>query len=472
MEKEIMVRKKRFAAFWLMVALVCSLVMPMAVSAQDYTVNDTTLPGKQLDKGDTITYPAETGSTATYSIYYKSSDGETTYYTDSASYNAKYTVLDITDSKLSAMPPQEGRTFAGWDVDTVYISSGTLYSVTLKARYTLNTYSITYELNGGTNAAGNPDKYTYGTGVAAFAEATREGYDFDKWCSNAGLTDEVKSISTTETGAVTLYAKWTAKSYSISYELNGGEHAAGNPTGYTYGEGVDSFAAATKDGYTFEGWYSDAAFTQKVDAIGTAQTGDVTLHAKFTKAITYELDGGTNAASNPASYVEGIGVSSLAAATKTGHSFLGWYLNGSPVTAIGANQTGDITLSAQWQANSYYIRYELDGGTNGSNPPTYTYGIGVASFKDAVKEGYTFEGWYSDDSFTTAVGSISMTQLDDVTLYAKFVYVPTVIEAGTHELVAGVQYKLGNVTKVSGDTSVYASGSTFFVSESGTYTFS
>ena len=112
-----------------------------------------------------------------------------------------------------------------------------------------------------------------------------------------------------------------------------------------------------------------------MDAIGTAQTGDVTLHAKFTKAITYELDGGTNAASNPASYVEGIGVSSLAAATKTGHSFLGWYLNGSPVTAIGANQTGDITLSAQWQANSYYIRYELDGGTNGSNPPTYTYGI-------------------------------------------------------------------------------------------------
>ena len=81
-----------------------------------------------------------------------------------------------------------------------------------------------------------------------------------------------------------------------------------------------------------------------------------------------------------------------------------------------------MVLYAKFTANNYNIFYELDGGSNGEgNPDSYTYGIGVASFADAEKEGYTFEGWYADAEFTTQITSIDATQIRDVTLHAKFV---------------------------------------------------
>ena len=81
-----------------------------------------------------------------------------------------------------------------------------------------------------------------------------------------------------------------------------------------------------------------------------------------------------------------------------------------------------MKLYAKFTANNYNIFYELDGGSNGEgNPDSYTYGIGVASFADAEKEGYTFEGWYADADFTTQITSIDATQIGDVTLHAKFV---------------------------------------------------
>lgn len=399
MEKEIKVRKKRFAAFWLMLALVCSLVVPMAVSAQDYSVDDTSLSGQTLVAGDTMTYTSSDGTTATYSIYYKSSDGKTTYYTDSASYNAKYAVLDITDSKLSAITPQEGSTFAGWDVDEVYISSGILYSVTLKARFTPNTYPISYELNGGENATSNPTSYTYGTGVASFANASKEGHDFDGWYSDTGFTTKAESIDTEQIGVVTLYAKFTPKTYSITYEPYGGAHT-NTVSSYTYGVGIDSFAPATKEGYNFEGWYRDADFMTKVESITATDTGNLNLYAKFTRSITYVLNGGTNADSNPASYVEGIG----------------------------------------------------------------------ANLAAASKPGFVFAGWYTDKEFTTKIESIGTDVTGNLELYAKFDI--GAIGPYTYDLKKGVQYQLGSATKVSGDNSTYVSGSTFYVPEDGSYTFS
>ena len=81
-----------------------------------------------------------------------------------------------------------------------------------------------------------------------------------------------------------------------------------------------------------------------------------------------------------------------------------------------------MKLYAKFTANNYNIFYELDGGSNGEgNPDSYTYGIGVASFADAEKEGHTFEGWYADAEFTTQITSIDATQIRDVTLHAKFV---------------------------------------------------
>lgn len=328
---------------------------------------------------------------------------------------------------------KEGCTFAGWYTDETFsvkvtsISANQTGDITLYAKFTPNKYNITYELDGGTNGAGNPPTYTYGEGVASFADASKTGHTFDGWYSGDDELEEVTSITDTQTGDITLYAMYTPNRYEINYELNGGTNGVGNPTTYTYGEGVTSFANASKTGYTFDGWYSDAAFTTKVTSISRTRLGKVTLYAKFVKnayGITYVMNGGTNPPSNPLSYTYGDGVASFANASKIGHTFIGWYSDAAfttPVTSISATQMGAVTLYARFKVNQYDINYVLNGGTNGAgNPTSYTYGEGVTSFKDASKEGYTFDGWYSDAQFTKKVTSISTTQTGTVTLYAKF----------------------------------------------------
>ena len=469
MEREVKIRKKRFAAFWMALALVCCLAAPIAVNAAGYTIQvagdvASGLP-QTLYAGDTMTYGTADGTTGAYGVNY--TDNDSFYYFDSADYGAAYTVLAPTDPNLSDLTIPEGYTFTGWNVTSVYVSSEALASVTLSPQFTANSYTISYELDGGTNDAGNPGSYTYGVGVATLAGATKTGYTFGGWLLNGS---PVTAIGTDQTGDITLSAQWTANSYTISYELYGGTNG-NNPNSYTYGTGVASFAAAAKEGYTFEGWYGDDSFTTKVESVDATRTESITLYAKFTRKITYALDGGTNGAGNPESYVEGIGVASLAEATRTGYTFGGWQLNGSTVTSIGADQTGDITLSAQWTPNSYPISYELDGGTNdGSNPGSFTYGTGAAGFAPAVKAGYTFEGWYSNADFTTKVEAIPATRMEPITLYAKFR--PYLIGKGTYELEQGVQYQLDSgVTLISGDGSVYSAGITFYVPASGSYTF-
>ncbi|MGN0320227.1 MAG: InlB B-repeat-containing protein [Lachnospira sp.] len=337
--------------------------------------------------------------------------------------------INLTDAKKT------GYTFGGWYTDedcteenkVTSISTDQTGEVKLHAKFTVNDYDITYELNGGTNG-NNPTGYTYGTGVSSFADASREGYTFGGWYKDEACTEanKVTSISATQTGDVKLYAKFTVNNYDIEYELNGGTNG-NNPTSYTYGIGVASLADASKTGYTFGGWYSDATYTTRVTSISTTQTDIVKLYAKFTVNnydIEYELNGGTNG-NNPTSYTYGIGVASLADASKTGYTFGGWYSDATyttRVTSISTTQTDIVKLYAKFTVNDYDITYELNGGTNGNNPTGYTYGTGVSSFADASREGYTFGGWYKDEACTEAnkVTSISATQTGDVKLYAKF----------------------------------------------------
>lgn len=182
-----------------------------------------------------------------------------------------------------------GYSFGGWYSDAQFTTAMTTIpttqtgAVTLYAKFTPDTYNINYVLNGGTNASGNPTGYNFGTGVSSFADATKEGYTFGGWYSDAQFTTAVTAIPVTQTGDVTLYAKFALGTYNINYVLDGGTNASGNPTGYTFGTGVASFADATKEGYIFGGWYSDAQFTTAVSSISATQTGNVTLYAKFTQ---------------------------------------------------------------------------------------------------------------------------------------------------------------------------------------------
>ena len=133
---------------------------------------------------------------------------------------------------------------------------------------------------------------------------------------------------------------------SVSYELGDGNFVEGYtaPDGYLLDETPPSLPTTDKivrDGYTFAGWTltTDTYTAKEYTASWTANTYN----------ISYELNGGTNATANPATYTYGVGVSELSDPTKDGYIFAGWTLNGNAVTSISTTQLGNITLTAQWE---------------------------------------------------------------------------------------------------------------------------
>lgn len=159
--------------------------------------------------------------------------------------------------------------------------------------------------------------------------------------------------------------------------------------------------------------------------------GDTTFYAVWapkTYNITYELNGGklTEGEENPATYVYLTGVDSFKSPNKVGHTFNGWSTDAAganKIVSIDNSQAGDITLYANWAANTYNITYNLDSGTLPSgqtNPATYTYGVGVTSFAPLEKTGHDFVGWFDAATDGNQVTFITTTDIEAKTLYARF----------------------------------------------------
>lgn len=372
MNKEIRMRKRRFRVFFLVLALVLShVVAPITAMAAEHSVftdgEANTLKDKILEPGDVMNfkiYSSEVTSTINYydldnTLLYGYENEETG--TKNSSHEIKsYMDADfLTDERF--MPEAY---FKGWKVTYASLGSGNaLLMVNLQAvpYEPGDEFNINYVLDGGTNSNNNPSSYVFGTGVANFEDATKDGYVFKGWYGEASFDEssKVTSIPAEATGDKTLYAKFEPETYAIQYELDGGTNSVNNPNEYAFGVGVASFEDATKDGYTFKGWYSDNSFeeSKKVTSIAASEQDAVTLYAKFepkTYAIQYELDGGTNSANNPTGYVYGVGVGSFENAQKDGYTFEGWYKDAAftqKVTSIEATQTGEITLYAKYMMN-------------------------------------------------------------------------------------------------------------------------
>ena len=130
-------------------------------------------------------------------VTYKLDDGRfVDDYTEPPSYLSNETFTPPAADKIV----KDGYTFAGWTLTT---DTDTAKEYT--ANWTANTYNISYELNGSTNATANPATYTYGVGVSELSDPTKDGYTFAGWTLNGNA---VTSISTTQFGDITLTAQW------------------------------------------------------------------------------------------------------------------------------------------------------------------------------------------------------------------------------------------------------------------------
>ena len=184
-----------------------------------------------------------------------------------------------------------GYTFAGWyNGNTKVGNAGATYTptenVTLTAHWTVNTYTITYNLNGGTNNSSNKTSYTIETATFSLYNPTRTGYTFEGWYTNAGLTNRVTSVAKGSTGNKVFYAKWKPITYNIRYVLYGGQVAV--PLTYQYNIETPTFTlpVPTMSGFDFIGWSGNNAPNKdkapnKTYQIQKGTYGDIIISANW-----------------------------------------------------------------------------------------------------------------------------------------------------------------------------------------------
>ena len=188
-----------------------------------------------------------------------------------------------------------------------------------------------------------------------------------------------------------LTVQWTAPTYAVTLNTNGGTINNGNVTGYTYGVGATLPAAddMTYTGHTFKGWYDNENLTgSPVTAIGGAETGNKEYWAKWEinqYTITFDTNGGSEIA--PITQDYGTEITAPDNPTRKGYTFKGWDKE-IPETMPADN----ITVKAQWEINQYTITFDTNGGSEIA-PITQDYGTEITAPDNPTRKGYTFKGW-------------------------------------------------------------------------------
>ena len=187
-----------------------------------------------------------------------------------------------------------------------------------------------------------------------------------------------------------LTVQWTAPTYAVTLNTNGGTINNGNVTGYTYGVGATLPTAGdmTYTGHTFKGWYDNENLTgSPVTAIGDTETGNKEYWAKWEinqYTVTVKPENGKADIIITQDYGTPITAPTL---TREGYTFKGWDKE-IPETM----PAGNITVKAQWEINQYTIAFDTNGGSEIA-PITQDYGTEITAPDKPTRKGYTFKGW-------------------------------------------------------------------------------
>lgn len=200
---------------------------------------------------------------------------------DGGSSVADQTVSHNGTATAPAVPSKSGYVFEGWfNGETQFDFATAITSdITLTAKWSPRKYSVSYVLGGGTNAAGNPSEYTVESDTITLGAPTREGYTFLGWYDAELNGDRVTEIAAGSTGSITLYARWQAHTFEVSFVTNGGA-LDGADTQTVEAGGTVAYVEPTRENYLFVGWFTDEALTNRYD-FNTAVSGELTLYAKW-----------------------------------------------------------------------------------------------------------------------------------------------------------------------------------------------
>ena len=338
--------------------------------------------------------------------------------------------------------------------DSKYEGSGNAY-VFLHLRWFR--YNLTFNSNGGSDIQTQSNNCY--TNSVALPAPTRTGYTFGGWTNNTFTT----AITGTKTGSalgvtadgqtIALRAKWTPRSFTVTFNANGGSVSTSSRS-VTYDSTYGDLPAPTRTGYSFDGWYTAASDgTEVKSSTKVSITANQTLYAHWTAntyTIKFNLNGGGSRGDMTATYGAW---KSIAAPSRDGYVFAGWIANGhntsvaqysvtsgvqqpmntSPFTVSATGGVGVInlntgisgdsstTLTAQWTAKQCTVTFNANGGSVSPTSKTVSYASTYGSLPTPTRAGFTFVGW-----FTSAGGNTQITESTQVaitsaqTLYAHW----------------------------------------------------
>ena len=425
--------------------------------------------------------------------------------TSAATYTAKWSVitnkitLDADGGKLDSSsltveygkaytlptPTKTGYTFLGWYTDKdVKFESGTswttLQDMSLKAKWTINTYNftfkdttfsskITYNYNYGTNPSTSVVTLTGNNKLSYPSIPSRSGYMFTGWYTDAECKN-FYNFTGPITSDLTLYAGWIATKTSY-YNQVYNYYPANSTSSSTYGYGTGSsnatyqnymYLLANETGKHTIYFRNSSSGTSYQYYLGvTNLTTDKSISAtnlysydSTYKSITFECKAGdviminfyrysssstvyfyfegfsninSNATSVQAQYSKGVDSTitlnhgdmlTLTSPVRTGYTFGGWFdAAGKKIESGKWTTLSGANLTAKWTANTNKITLDANGGTVSPSSLTVTYDANY-TLPTPIRTGYKFEGWHTDEDVKVENGK--WTGTEDITLIAKW----------------------------------------------------
>lgn len=410
----------------------------------------------------------------TYYIGYVLNDGRWNDY-------SAYTYYTVETAKNLSIPGadcilRDGYTFEGWYKDADYTEKitslvGLFEDITLYAKWEAITYFIDYELNGGTwvDSFYYEGLYTIESAVdfrlPTSDEIIREGYVFEGWYDNTGYA--IDSL-VGRTGDLTLYAKWRDENQVATVKFS--------PAADSVDKGTQIILSCATEGatiyYTTDG--SDPKTSEiysvyipenpiSIDGILSDGQEEVTIKAyavcrgmndSDVSTITYTLNVYTlNFDATGGTLPDGMQYSVPVTSgdtykilgddpTKTGYKFIGWYLSTNPDATensiveyapnIEDNPTKKVTFYAKWEAITYTVKFDSNGGSVLPKDLTqpFTYDVAQELYANPfTRADYTFKGWNTVKEPTTENPGVSyndkqlvknLTTSEEITLYAQW----------------------------------------------------
>lgn len=355
--------------------------------------------------------------------------------------NDDYNSTSHYDTRITYEHTSATATTYYWYVNAAFVNTGN-YSIPWKLNY-YRKCTLTYNVNNGTGGPAAQTFYADNTTIPiSTTKPTRANYEFLGWGTSASATTATYQPGDNlpaQTANYTLYAVWKSQQGTIVYNANNGTGAPANQT-FTANPVTISSTAPTRNGYTFKGWSSTS--TGGVNYVGgksypfTLGT-TTTIYAVWelnTYTVSYNMNGGSGTIASQSFNVNNRTITiSSTIPTKTGYTFVGWNENTQATASqynagqsytLPSTPLKNYTLYAIWEAKTYTIIYNANGGTGTVATQTKTYGVNLTLASSGyTRTGYTLSHWNTaaDNSGTAYALGSTFTDNNDATnmvLYA------------------------------------------------------